>query len=323
MMGWTNRHARFFHRQITRHALTYAEMLAPEAIVRGNKRRWLRHSPGEHPVAFQLGGNQPKLLAEAARELEKAGFDEINFNVGCPSKKGKSNPFGAHLIRQPEVVRACMQEMLEAVSIPVTIKTRLGVDEQDSYDHLAEFVGRVKESGCRVFIIHARKAWLEGLSTRQNREVPPLRYDHVYRLKREFPELSVVLNGGVTDWAEASQHLLHVDGVMVGRRAYKEPYWLAEVDRLFFGAQEADPNPPEVMRRCLEYVESELAMGTPLREMVRHMVGLYRAAPAAAAFRRHLAIEGHSKGAGSNVYLEAIRIAERLSRPGRAVIGRL
>lgn len=321
MMGWTNRHCRYFHRQLTRHAMTYTEMLAPEAIVRGNKQRWLRYSQGEHPVAFQLGGNDPKMLAAAARELERAGFDEINFNVGCPSKKGKTNPFGAHLMRHPQVVKACMQEMIEAVDIPVTIKTRLGVDEQESYDHLAGFVGLIKESGCRVFIVHARKAWLNGLSTRQNREVPPLRYDYVYRLKREFPELSIVLNGGVTDWAEAQLHLQHVDGVMVGRRAYKEPFWLAEVDRLFFQATEPDPNPPEVMRRCLPYVEAELARGTPLREIVRHMVGLYRAAPAASAFRRHLAIQGHARGAGTSVYLEAIHIAERLSRPGRAILG--
>ncbi|MFN8606452.1 MAG: tRNA dihydrouridine(20/20a) synthase DusA [Vulcanimicrobiota bacterium] len=317
MMGWTNRHARYFHRQLTRHALTYAEMLAPEAIVRGNRERWLRYSPGEHPVAFQLGGNQPRMLAAAARELERAGFDEINFNAGCPSKKGKTNPFGAHLIRHPQVVRQCVQEMLEAVSIPVSVKTRLGVDEQDSYDHLAEFVGQVKESGCRVFIVHARKAWLSGLSTRQNREVPPLRYDYVYRLKREFPDLSIVINGGVTDWSSAAEHLRHVDGVMIGRRAYKEPFWLAEVDRLFFGSSEPDPTPPEVMRRCLPYVEAELAGGTPLREIVRHMVGLYRAAPAASAFRRQLSIQGHARGADKAVYEEAIRIAERLSRPGR------
>lgn len=316
MMGWTNRHARYFHRQLTRNAMTYSEMLAPEAIVRGNKKRWLRFSEAEHPVAFQLGGNDPKMLAAAARELELVGFDEINFNVGCPSKKGKGNPFGAHLIRHPHVVRACMQEMIEAVDIPVTLKTRLGVDEQESYDHLAEFVGLTKESGCRVFIVHARKAWLDGLSTRQNREVPPLRYDYVYRLKREFPDLSIVLNGGVTNWEQAKQHLEHVDGVMMGRTAYKEPFCLAEVDRLFYGATEPDPTPPEVMQRCLPYVESELARGTPLREMVRHMVGIYRAAPAASVFRRHISIEGHRPGAGRSVYLEAIHIAERLSRPG-------
>jgi tRNA-dihydrouridine synthase A len=317
MLGWTNRHARFFHRQISRNILVYSEMLAPEAILLGRKDRYLRYHPEEHPVAFQLGGHRPQLLAAAARELERVGYDEINFNVGCPSQKGKSQPFGAHLMRHPRLVAQCLSAMSEAVAIPVTIKTRIGVDEQEGYDSLAEFVGLVKESGCRVFIIHARKAWLDGLSTpRANREVPPLRYEYVYRLKREFPDLTVVLNGGVTEWSEVKEHLRHVDGVMVGRRAYKDPYWLAEVDREIFGHPGPRPTPPEILRRCLGYVEQELASGTPLRAIVRHMVGLYRNAPAAAAYRRHMALESNPHQADLSVFLGAIRIADRLSRPG-------
>lgn len=321
MMGWTNRHARYFHRQISRNVVVYSEMLAPEAIILGRKDRYIHYHPEEHPVAFQLGGHQPKVLAAAAKELQRVGYDEINFNVGCPSKKGKIQPFGAHLMKQPALVTQCLAAMGEAVDIPVTIKTRIGVDEQEGYQPLADFVGQVKESGCKVFIIHARKAWLDGLSTpRANREVPPLHYDYVYRLKREFPDLTVILNGGVTEWSDARQHLQHVDGVMVGRRAYKEPYWLAEVDREIFGAAEPKPSPPEILRRCLDYVQQELESGTHLRDMVRHMVGLYRSAPAAAAFRRHIAMEGNPHGADLSVFLGAIRIADRLSRPGSAML---
>ena len=317
MMGWTDRHARYFHRQISRNVLVYSEMLAPEAVLYGRRERYLRYHPEEHPVAFQLGGHRPQVLAAAARELEKVGYDEINFNVGCPSQKGKKHPFGAHLMKQPQVVRECLEAMAEAVDIPVTIKTRIGVDDHEGYQPLADFVGQTRESGCRVYIIHARKAWLDGLSPRANRDVPPLHYEYVYRLKREFPELTVILNGGLTEWSEIRQHLAHVDGVMVGRRAYKEPFWLAEVDREIFGGEAESPSPPEILRRCIPYVEEELASGTSLRSIVRHMVGLYRNAPAASAFRRHIALEGNPRGAGLDVFLGAIRIAERLSRPGR------
>lgn len=312
MLGWTDRHERFFLRQISRRVLLYSEMLAPEAIVLNERRmRYIEFDPQEHPVAFQLGGSQPALLAAAARKLEEMGYDEINFNVGCPAQGGHARAYGAHLMKTPDLVADCLKAMQDAVSIPVTIKTRIGIDHEDRYEPLAEFVEVVRRSGCRTFIVHARKAWLQGLSTRQNRLVPPLRYEYVYRLKREFPDLTVVINGQITEWDQVRQHLEHVDGVMIGRRAYKEPYWLATVDRDFFGHSEEVASPPEILRRCIPYVEKELARGTPLRDMVRHMVGLYRSAPAASAFRRFLSIECHDKRADLDTYLQAIRIADR------------
>ena len=313
MMGWTDRHERFFLRQMSRRALLFSEMLSPEAIVLGKKEYYLGYHPQEHPVVFQLGGNQPEMLAAACRELELVGFDEINFNVGCPSQGGHTQPYGAHLMKTPQVVVDCLSAMREAVSIPVTIKTRIGIDREDSYQPLADFVGKVQESGCRVFTIHARKAWLDGLSPKQNRDIPPLRYEYVYRLKREFPHLTVVLNGGITEWSEAAAHLEHVDGVMVGRRAYKDPYWLATVDRDFFGCVQPIPSKAEVLRRCIPYVEEELAQGTALRDIARHMMGLYRNVRAVTAFRRHISVNANEDRADLGTFLEMIDIAENLA----------
>ena len=311
MLGWTDRHARFFFRQISARACVYSEMLAPEAILLGNKDFYLRYDPQEHPVVFQLGGNHPATLAAAARELERVGYDEINFNVGCPSAKGQANPWGAYLICNPRLVADCVSAMREATSLPISVKTRIGVDRQDTYQPLADFVGTVKEGGCSIFVIHARKAWLDGLSPKENRDVPPLRYDYVYRLKRDFPDLTIIINGGITEWSDARAHLDHVDGVMVGRRAYKDPYWLSTVDRDFFGATDPLPTQSEILRRCIPYVEQELARGTPLRYITRHMTRLYSQAPAAKAFRHHLAEVAGRAGAGMDAYLEAIAIAER------------
>jgi tRNA-dihydrouridine synthase A len=311
MLGWTDRHCRFFFRQITARACVYSEMLAPEAILFGDRDHYLRYDPAEHPVAFQLGGNEPSVLAAAAHELERVGYDEVNFNVGCPSAKGQANPWGAYLISKPRLVADCVAAMIEATSLPVSVKTRIGVDRQDNYEPLAEFVGTVKESGCKIFIIHARKAWLDGLSPKENREIPPLRYDYVYRLKREFPELTIIINGGINDWGEARLHLEHVDGVMVGRRAYKDPFWLTAIDRELYGATEPSPTQSEILRRCIDYVERELAIGTPMRAITRHMTRLYSKAPAAKAFRYHLAEVTGRRGAGIDTFLEAIAIAER------------
>ena len=320
MLGWTDRHGRYFLRQISQRILLFSEMLAPEAILLGKKEHYLRHHPEEHPVAFQLGGNQPGQLAAAARDVEKAGYDEVNFNVGCPSLNGRLYRFGAHLMKEPRLVADCVAAMVDAVSIPVSVKCRIGVDELDSYDHLAEFVATIHASGCQVFFVHARKAWLEGLTPKENREVPPLRYDYVYRLKRENPGLTIVLNGGITDWGDATRHLEHVDGVMIGRRAYKDPYWLTRVDQDFFGASAPLPSQIDIMRRCIPYIERELAQGTALRDIVRHMVGLYRQLPSSAAFRRQISLEASRTGAGLDAYLRAIDIAAGLAHPSRSTL---
>jgi len=317
MLGWTDRHARYFHRQISRHVLVYGEMLAPEALLLGRKERFLRLHPDEHPVAFQLGGSQPVSLAKAARVVQQAGFDEINFNVGCPSKKGEHLLFGAHLMTRPRLVADCVAAMVEAVDIPVTVKTRIGVDDFDSFDFLADFVGQVAQAGCRIFIIHARKAWLKGLSPRANRLIPPLDYPRVYRLKQEFPHLTVVVNGGIQCWKEARQHLTRVDGVMVGRQAYKEPHWLADVNHEIFGDGSSRPSQAEILKRCIPYVEEELARGTMLRDIMRPMVGLYRKAPAATAFRRHIALQANPAQADLDVFLEAVRISQATQRKAR------
>lgn len=312
MMGWTNRHCRYFLRQISRHAMLFSEMLAPEAIVLGKRKHHTDFHRAEHPVAFQLGGSDPKMLAEAARRLEEMGYDEINFNVGCPSATGQHRPYGAHLIKQPQLVAECMSAMREAVSIPVSVKTRIGVDRNDDYEPLAEFIEVVKTSGCTLYTIHARKAWLDGLSTRQNREIPPLRYEFVYRLKREFPELTILLNGAITDWSAAEEHLKQVDGLMIGRRAYKDPYWLASVDQQFYQSAEPPPSRAEVLRRCIPYVEAELSQGTALREITRHMIGLFRNVPDASQFRQQLSLETYRRGADLKTYLKMVEIAETI-----------
>ena len=329
MLGWTDRHARFFLRQISRRVCLYSEMLSPEPIARGRGEAFIRYDPAEHPVAYQLGGSDPVTLTAAARVLERAGYDEVNFNVGCPSRKGKVGLFGAHLFRMPELVTRCVEAMQAAVSIPVTVKTRIGVDRDEArpsdepinrfsprplraedYEPLGAFVRAVSACGCRVFYIHARKAWLDGLSPHANRAVPPLCYDQVYRLKREHPDLTIVINGGITEWSEARKHLDEVDGVMVGRRAYKDPYWLATVDRDFFGSTEAPPTRLEILQRCVPYVERELARGTPLRAILRHMIALYRGASAARVFRR-LVTEGCNDDGDLSTYLRLIDACSR------------
>lgn len=315
MMGWTDRHCRYFLRQIAPPAVMFSEMLHPEAIVLGsNKRKYLRRHASENPVAFQLGGNEPAMLARATAEICRAGFDEVNLNVGCPSKKGLTDPFGAHLFKQPQRVRECLQAMGEASNVPVSVKTRIGVDDDEGYEPLAEFVGIVQESGCRIFYVHARKAWLKGLSTKANRQVPPLHYEHVHRLKREFPHLTVVINGGITEWHHARSQLQFVDGVMIGRRAYKDPFWLTLAERELFDSGAPLLDEPEILRRCIGYVQEETAGGTPVREILRHMVGLYRDVPAATAFRRHIALEAYRRDAGLHTYLQAVEIAEALQR---------
>lgn len=312
MMDWTDRHDRFFLRLISRHALLYTEMVTTGAVLHGDRQRLLRFDGAEHPVACQLGGSEPDDLARAAEIVEGFGYDEVNLNCGCPSDRVQKGRFGACLMAEPETVAAGVKAMIAASALPVTVKSRIGVDEMEDYADLKRFIETVANAGCRSFIVHARKAWLKGLSPKENREIPPLRYELVYRLKQELPELTIVLNGGVTSLDQAAAHLAHVDGVMIGRAAYQEPYRLAEADRRFFGATAPAPSRQDVLEAFIPYVERELAEGTPLAHMTRHILGLYNGLPGARAFRRYLSENAHRPGADASLILEA---AEKVRLP--------
>ena len=306
MMDWTDRHDRAFLRCISRHTLLYTEMVTSGAILHGDRERFLAFDPSEHPVALQLGGSEPADLAVAARAGADFGYDEINLNLGCPSDRVQRGRFGACLMTEPDLVADCVAAMIAAVETPVTVKTRIGVDEVDSYEALTAFVSKVAAAGCRTFTIHARKAWLSGLSPKENREIPPLRYDVVYNLKRDFPELEIVLNGGVQSLDEAEVHLERSDGVMIGRTAYQSPYVLAEADRRFFDAEAPVKSREAIVDDFLPYVERQLTRGVPLKSITRHMLGLFNGLPGARAWRRCLAEEAHKPGAGPEVIEEAL-----------------
>jgi tRNA-dihydrouridine synthase A len=310
MMDWTDRHCRAFHRLMTRHALLYTEMVTAPAILHGDRARLLAHAASDDPVALQLGGSDPAALAEAAAIGEGFGYAEINLNVGCPSDRVQEGRFGACLMGEPELVAACVAAMQQRISVPVTVKCRIGIDEQDSEADLQRFIDTVAGAGCRTFIVHARKAWLDGLSPKQNREIPPLDYDRVYRLKVAHPGLTIVLNGGIEDLDAAARHLEHVDGVMLGRAAYQTPYILAEVDRRFFDPAASILDRAEVLERLIPHVERHLAAGGRLNNVARHSLGLYHAQPHARAFRRHLSELAVKDGAGVEVLLEALSLAE-------------
>jgi len=306
MLDWTDRFFRFFARQISRRVLLYTEMVTTGALIHGDRERHLRFDPAEHPLALQLGGSDPRELATCAGIGEAWGYDEINLNVGCPSDRVQSGRFGACLMAEPRLVADGVAAMRDAVSLPITVKHRIGIDERDSYDELRDFVGTVAEAGCGVFIVHARKAWLQGLSPRENREVPPLRYDRVTRLKRDFPELRIVINGGVTSLDQTESLLRELDGVMIGREAYHNPWLLAEADRRIF----RDPQAPKRTRRqvlddYLPFVERQLAQGVHLGHMTRHILGLFQGVPGARAWRRHISENAHRAGAGADVIRRA------------------
>ena len=296
MMDWTDRHCRYFHRLLSPHARLYTEMVTSAALVRGRQLRLLEHSHEEHPVALQLGGSDPAELAEAARLGAAAGYDEINLNVGCPSDRVQSGRFGACLMYEPALVADCVKAMRDAMGVPVTVKCRIGVDDQDDYAGLQHFTELMLEAGVGVLVVHARKAWLQGLSPKENREVPPLDYERVYRLKREFPGLAVVINGGITTVAQVQAHLAQLDGVMLGRAAYHDPYLLAQVEHALHG--EPLPTRESVLQRLRPYVEAELARGTALKHISRHLLGLYQGEPGARGFRRILSEGAHLPGAG-------------------------
>ncbi|WP_158883324.1 tRNA dihydrouridine(20/20a) synthase DusA [Rhodanobacter sp. L36] len=296
MMDWTDRHCRYFHRLLSSRARLYTEMVTSAALVRGNQFRLLEHSQQEHPLALQLGGSDPAELAQAARYGEQAGYDEINLNVGCPSDRVQSGRFGACLMREPALVGDCVKAMRDAVAVPVTVKCRIGVDDQDEYVDLQHFTERMLDAGVEVLAVHARKAWLQGLSPKENREIPPLDYQRVYRLKREFPQLVVVINGGITTVDQVREHLAQVDGVMLGRAAYHDPYLLARIESDLYG--EALPSRDDVLRHMRPYVQAELGRGTALKHISRHLLGLYQGEPGARAFRRTISEGAHLPGAG-------------------------
>jgi tRNA-dihydrouridine synthase A len=310
MMDWTDRHCRFFHRGLTRHALLYTEMLTAEAILHGDRDRLLGFDASEQPVALQLGGSDPAKLSEAARIGADYGYAEINLNVGCPSDRVQEGRFGACLMAEPDLVASCVAAMAGTVSVPVTVKCRIGIDEQDAETDFRRFVDTVANAGCRVFVVHARKAWLKGLSPKENREIPPLDYARVYRLKAERPDLTVVLNGGITTLEKCEQHLRHVDGVMLGRAAYHDPYLLAGVDHLLFGADDPPLTRRQALERMIPTIERTLATGGRLNTITRHVLGLYHARPRGRLFRRILSEEGCRPGAGVEVLLKAIAAAE-------------
>jgi len=315
MLDWTDRHYRYFIRLLSRHTLLYTEMVTTGAILRGDRQRLLAHDPTEHPLALQLGGSDPAELARCACIAADWGYDEINLNVGCPSDRVQSGRFGACLMAEPDLVAACVAAMRAATDLPVTVKTRIGIDERDSYQELADFVRRVAAGGCTVFIVHARKAWLSGLSPKENREIPPLRYEVVHRLKRDFPELTIVLNGGLTTLEQVTEQLRQVDGAMIGRAAYENPYLLAEVDRRFFGSSAPPPNRHQVVRALLPYLEERLRAGTPLQCMTRPILGLFQGIPGARAWRRVLSERAWRHGAGVEVVEAAL---ERVVETDRA-----
>jgi tRNA-dihydrouridine synthase A len=310
MMDWTDRHCRAFHRLMSRRARLYTEMLTTGAIIHGDRRRLLGFDASEHPVALQLGGSEPADLATAAKIGEDFGYDEINLNVGCPSDRVKDGRFGACLMAEPALVADGVAAMKRAVKIPVTVKCRIGIDDQDPEVALDVLARGVVAAGADALVVHARKAWLNGLSPKENRDIPPLDYDRVYRLKAALPDVPVIINGGISSVAEAARHLDHVDGVMLGRAAYQEPWRLLDVDPELFGEAALYATMKDVFEAMFPYIEGQLAQGAKLHSMTRHFVGAFHGVPGARAFRRHLAEKGVKPGAGVDVLRDAIALVE-------------
>jgi tRNA-dihydrouridine synthase A len=305
MMDWSDHNCRYFWRLLTRQALLYTEMVTTGALIHGDRQRFLHFNAEEHPVALQLGGSDPKDLARCARWAQEWGYDEVNLNCGCPSDRVQSGMFGACLMARPELVADCVKAMVDSCDIPVTVKHRIGIDHMESYDELLGFVAPVAAAGCGVFIVHARKAWLQGLSPKENREIPPLNYAWVYQLKKDFPHLTIVINGGIQNLQECQFHLQHVDGVMLGREAYQNPWMLAEVDEVLFGMDKAAQSRDDVIAALLPYTERQLAGGAQLNHITRHILGLYQGVPGARKFRRHLSENAYKKSAGIEVLAAA------------------
>ena len=310
-MDWSDRHCRYFWRQLTQHARLYTEMVTTGALLHGDVERHLRFDTAEHPIALQLGGSSPADLASSAKLGESWGYDEINLNCGCPSDRVQNGRFGACLMAEPILVRDCIDAMRQSVDIPVTVKQRIGIDHQETYTLLRDFVGTVAEGGCEVFIIHARKAWLSGLSPKENREIPPLNYPWVYQLKRDFPALTIVLNGGITDLIQCDTHLKHVDGVMLGRAAYQNPWLLSRVDSVLFDALDSSSRRDDIINNLHDYVEQALRDGSRLNHISRHVLGLYQGEFGGRAFRRHLSENAHTDNANFDTLKDAMALTRR------------
>lgn len=311
MMDCTDRHFRAFLRLLSPNLRLYTEMISTGALIHGDRDRFLAFDPSEHPVALQVGGSEPRDMAACARLAADAGYDEVNINVGCPSGKVQSGRFGVCLMKVPGTVADCVRAMRDAASLPVTVKTRIGVDDHDAYEHLATFVSIVSAAGCDTFFVHARKAWLDGLSPKDNRTVPPLRYDVVRRLKADFPDLTIVLNGGIQSLDEAEAAITDVDGVMIGRLAYADPYALVHVDRRFFGSARPVPSRHDLVARYLPYVEEQRRRDVFLSHITRHLYGLFKGRRGARAWRRHLTEASRVPGAGVEVLRDAAALVPR------------
>ncbi|MFT6915810.1 MAG: tRNA-dihydrouridine synthase A [Motiliproteus sp.] len=308
MLDWTDRHCRYFHRLLTQRALLYTEMITTGAILHGNTERLLQFNPAEHPVALQLGGSDPAALAECARHAEQWGYDEVNLNIGCPSDRVQNGMFGACLMADPQRVADAVTAMRQAVSIPITVKHRIGIDDQDSYQFLCRFIDSVAAAGCDTFIVHARKAILKGLSPKQNRDIPPLDYERVYRLKQDYPQLEIIINGGIKTLDDCQQHLQQLDGVMIGREAYQNPLLLAEVDQALYGGDSVDLD-RMLMSLCL-YCEQQLAQGAQLGWITRHVLGLYQGQPGARRFRRFISENAFRSDADVDILKQALALVK-------------
>jgi len=310
MMDWTDRHDRVFLRLFTTRALLYTEMVTSAALEHGDANYLLKHHASEHPVALQLGGSNPKELAKAAELGEQACFDEINLNVGCPSDRVQSGKFGASLMADPQIVSNCVSAIKQSTRLPVTVKCRIGVDDKDTHADLVNFINVVATGGCELFVIHARKAYLQGLSPKENREIPPLNYERVFAVKQEFPELNFIINGGITSINEALSLLEKMDGVMIGREAYNNPYFLREVDNRIYGDLTSEKSRTDYLYQYLPYIESQLTDGASLHHMTRHLMGLFKGQKGGKLYRRHLSEYSHKKEASINVLLDAIAYVE-------------
>lgn len=310
MLDWTDRHQRYFMRLISHHALLYTEMVTTGAIIYGDRDRYLQYNKEEHPLALQLGGSDVKDLAECSKIAESYGYDEVNLNLGCPSNRVQNGSFGACMMAEPELVAECIAAMNDAVTIPVTAKTRIGIDERDSFDELVDFINKLHQAGCNSFIIHARKAILQGLSPKENRNIPPLKYDMVYQIKQLFPQCEISLNGGVKTLEQAEEHLKYVDGVMMGREAYHNPYLLSTVDQRFYQDNHTILSRHEVVESMLPYIESEMAKGVRLQSIVRHILGVFQGMRGTKAWKRFLSENAHKENAGPEVLKQALTLVD-------------
>jgi tRNA-dihydrouridine synthase A len=306
MLDWTDRHCRYFHRLLTRHALLYTEMVTTGAVLHGDRERFLRYNEEEHPLALQIGGSDPGDLALCAHMAQDYGYDEVNLNVGCPSDRVQNGRFGACLMAEPELVADCVAAMRNKVSIPVTVKTRIGIDDRDSYEELLAFIDTVADAGCETFIVHARKAWLSGLSPKQNREIPPLRYDVAQRLKQQRPHLQIIVNGGISDLPQAALQFAALDGIMIGREAYHNPYCLAAVDSLFYADERAPLSRRQTAEALLPYIQQQLQQGVRLHSITRHILGLFHGIAGSRGWRRYLSERACKDNADIQVVRDAL-----------------